>query len=231
MKGNLAIIPARGGSRRIPRKNIKHFLDKPVIAYSIQAALDSGLFEEVMVSTDDAEIAAIAKQYGATVPFTRSAKNADDHATTSAVLEEVLLAYSGLNREFQAACCLYPCAPFITSTLLRNAYDKLHSEGLDCVLPVVAYGNSIWRSLAVNDDGQLRMNWPENAPKRTQDLPAAYHDAGQFYFFNVPHFLNTKDLWKGNNGAVILPETAVQDIDTEQDWVLAELKYKLLNRL
>src|SRR5438270_12846523 len=178
----VAIITARGGSRRIPRKNIRPFLGRPIIAYSIEAALGSGLFDEVMVSTDDDEIAAVAEEHGAAVPFRRSAAMSDDHATTADVLQEVLGEYGGRGRSFDHACCIYPTAPFVTAERLRVAFARLTASGADCVIPVARFGFPIWRAFCMDDD-RLSYVWPEHAPKRSQDLPPAFHDAGQFYFF------------------------------------------------
>jgi N-acylneuraminate cytidylyltransferase len=226
----LAIIPARGGSKRIPRKNIKAFLGKPIIAYSIEAALQSGLFEEVMVSTDDAAIAEVARRYGAQVPFLRSATTADDFATTADVLLEVLGQYKQAGKSFDYGCCLYPTAPLVQVTTLQMAFTLLTTHTYDSVFPVLQYSYPIWRSLKL-EAGKASLNWPEHLNARSQDLPAAYHDAGQFYWFSVSTFLEKRKLFTDNTGAVKLPELEVQDIDTETDWKLAELKYKLLHNL
>ncbi|WP_439883135.1 pseudaminic acid cytidylyltransferase [Pontibacter sp. MBLB2868] len=227
---SLAIIPARGGSKRIPRKNIKDFLGKPIIAYTIEAALNSGLFEEVMVSTDDEEIAAMARQYGAVVPFLRSPETSDDFATTAAVLSEVLQKYAAQGRAFDYACCLYPTAPFVTGKMLSEAYGKLMAGDFDTVFPVLRYSYPIWRSLRVEGDRAV-LNWPEHLESRSQDLPPAFHDAGQFYWFRVGRFLEKLALFTDRSGAIELSELEVQDIDSETDWKLAELKYKLLHHL
>ncbi|MEJ8756749.1 pseudaminic acid cytidylyltransferase [Pontibacter sp. H259] len=226
----IAIIPARGGSKRIPRKNIKDFLGKPIIAYSIQTALESGLFDEVMVSTDDFEIADIAKKYGATVPFMRDAATADDHATTAAVLSEVLQNYTAQGKHYDIGCCIYPTAPLLTIASLQEAYQQLQTKNFATVFPVLKYSYPIWRSLKIEDD-KIALNWPEHLNSRSQDLPAAYHDAGQFYWFKTDRFLDTHKLFTDNTGAIELQELEVQDIDTETDWKLAELKYKLINQL
>lgn len=228
MKGNIAIIPARGGSKRIPGKNIKDFLGKPIIAYSIEAAYKSKLFDVIMVSTDDLSIAEEAIKYGAVVPFIRSNKNADDFATTTDVLAEVLETYRQQKTEFKYACCLYPCAPFITEGILTMAFNKLREENFNCVMPVLPFSFPIWRSVTIGNNQKLNIIWPENMPKRSQDLDKAFHDAGQFYFFDVVHFLKVRDLWNGNIGGIELDEMGAQDIDTITDWKIAELKYKLL---
>lgn len=223
--GNLCIIPARGGSKRIPRKNVKHFLGKPIIAYSIEAALKSGLFSEVMVSTDDAEIAEIAKKFGAKVPFLRSRKTADDFATTLDVLTEVLAEYKKIGREFEHVCCIYPTAPLLKIEALKAGFEKLTTENLDSVFPVTEFSFPIWRSVQL-EDGKTKMMWPEHANARSQDLPKAYHDAGQWYWF-VPSKIRGS-LFTQNTGSIVLPQTEVQDIDNETDWQMAELKYEKL---
>ena len=222
---NIAIITGRGGSKRIPRKNIRDFLGKPIIAYSIEAALESGLFDEVMVSTDDQEIADIARQYGAVVPFIRSEKNSDDFSGTGDVLIEVINEYRKLNKEFDYGCCLYPTAPFVTPNKLKESFTLLRDKQFDTVFPVVEFSFPILRALKM-EDGKVAPVWPEHYSKRSQDLAPAYHDAGQFYWFEISSFLETKSLVSGNTGAIIVEENSVQDIDTEDDWNLAEMKYK-----
>ena len=176
----IAIITARGGSKRIPKKNIKEFCGKPIIAYSIRAALDSGIFDEVMVSTDSEEIAEIARAYGAKVPFMRSAKTSDDFATTADVLMEVLERYQEMDRTFDVMSCIYPTAPFVTPQKLQRAYDTLTKEQAVMAMPVVAFSYPPQRSYVLNGN-MLEMKWKENYNKRSQDLEKMYHDAGQFY--------------------------------------------------
>ena len=224
---NICIIPARGGSKRIPRKNVKEFLGKPIIAYSIEAALKSGLFDEVMVSTDDQEIAEIAKQYGASVPFMRSEKTANDFATTKDVLDEVLAGYQKLGISFDAMCCIYATAPLITAQDVKDAYTRLTQSDFTCVYPVVQFSYPIWRCLDVADDGSMKRHWPEFENSRSQDLPKEYHDTGTFYWYK----LQDNAIQTGKIGAIIVPEERVQDIDTETDWKLAEMKYKLLRNI
>lgn len=224
----LAIIPARGGSKRIPRKNIKDFAGKPIIAYSIKAALDSGLFSEVMVSTDDAEIAEIAQQHGATIPFLRSAENANDYATTASVLLEVLAKYQEQGQTFDYLCCLYPTAPLITSVRLIEAFEVLKNQNLDSVFPVLAYGHPIQRAMVMQDH-HIQMQRPENMLVRSQDLEKTYHDSGQFYWMNTQRFLETEQVFMNKSGAIVLSEMEAQDIDNEDDWKLAELKFKMKN--
>lgn len=224
MCSSIAIITARGGSKRIPRKNIKTFCGKPIIAYSIEAALQSGLFEEVMVSTDDEEIARIAGEYGAKVPFMRSRESAGDYASTDDVLLEVLTAYKERGREFASFCCLYPTAPFVTADKLRTAMGLL--EKADSVMPVVAFSFPPQRCMVINEAGELRMKWPEHARTRSQDLEPYYHDCGQFYCCRTQPFMQygTTDLPRMI--PMIMSEMEVQDIDNQDDWAIAELKYQ-----
>ena len=222
---SIAIITARGGSKRIPGKNKKEFLGKPILSYSIEAAVSSGVFDEVMVSTDDEEIAQIARKAGAFVPFMRSAETSNDYATTSDVLKEVLEKYRQLGKEFETACCIYPTAPFITAEKLKCAMEKLVREQSDCVMPVVRFSFPPQRSLVIRE-GMLTFKWPENQLVRTQDLEPFYHDCGQFYCFSVESFTKTGLVISGKVLPVEVPETEVQDIDEPSDWELAEIKFK-----
>lgn len=224
---NLAIIPARGSSKRIPKKNIKEFLGKPIIAYSIEAAIESELFDEIMVSTDDEEIAEIAKRYGAKVPFFRSKEAANDTATTTEALIEVLNQYKEREIEFENACCIYPTAPFVTNELLNNSFN-IFEKGFDTLFPIVRYSYPIQRSLSVKDK-KVSMVWPEYLNSRSQDLDLRFHDAGQFYWFRINTFLEKRKLFTSNSGYLEINELLVQDIDNETDWKIAELKFKLLN--
>jgi len=223
---NLCIIPARGGSKRIPRKNIKEFLGKPIIAYSIETALETGLFGEVMVSTDDTEIAEVAQRYGAKVPFMRSAETANDFASTAEVLKEVVDKYKELGRDFDNFCCFYATAPLVQSNDVVAAFERLQQSDFTCVYPVVQFSYPIWRCLDIAEDGTMKRHWPEYENSRSQDLPKEYHDTGTFYWYK------TKEWLAGDVkiGGIIVDETSIQDIDTETDWKLAEMKYKLLNR-
>jgi N-acylneuraminate cytidylyltransferase len=221
---SIAIIPARGGSKRIPRKNIKDFLGKPIIAYSINAAVKSGLFTDVMVSTDDDEIAAIAKEYGASVPFMRSEKNSTDHANTMDVIFEVLDMYKDSGSTFDHACCIYPTAPLTQVEDIRKGFDLLNSKGLACVFPAVAFSYPIWRGLERSNE-EVKMIWPEHVNTRSQDLKTVYHDAGQWYWFKLTDIIEWE--WPHHSDFIILPEERVQDIDTNTDWKLAEMKCKL----
>lgn len=225
---NIAIIPARGGSKRIPRKNIKSFCGKPIITYSIEAALKSGLFNVVIVSTDDEEIAAVAKAAGAEVPFMRSDKNSDDYAGTVDVLLEVLSEYKKQNIKFDNVCCIYPTAPFVFSDRLYEAFQMLNEKHYDSVFPICAFSFPILRALQLSSNNQVSMIWPENMNKRSQDIPLAYHDAGQFYWCKTLPLMLSKKIYSDNSGAIVLNETEVQDIDNENDWLIAEMKFKLL---
>ncbi len=226
----LAIIPARGGSKRIPRKNIKLFLGKPIISYSIEAAISSGLFDEVMVSTEDHEIAEIAKHYGAKVPFFRSIKNSSDTATTIDVIAEVTEEYRQIGREFEYTCCIYSCAPFVTKEVLKKSFCKLEVEKLDCIFPITKYGHPIQRALKINAKGYIEMVEPQNMQIRTQDFEPSYHDLGQFYFFKTNEVISNNQLWTTNTGYLELADLESHDIDTEYDWEIAEFKFKYLQK-
>ena len=223
--GALAIITARGGSKRIPNKNKKLFLGKPILCYSIEAALASGLFEEVMVSTDDEEIARIARDAGASVPFMRSERTANDFATTDDVLLEVLAEYEKRGENFAYMACLYPTAPFVTAEKLRNAFRILEEQNAAAVMPVVRFSFPPQRGMTVRD-GRLVYCYPENAQKRSQDLEAMYHDCGQFYFYRTEAFLAGGGDPAEGYVPIVMPETEVQDIDSPEDWEIAELKYR-----
>lgn len=228
---NLCIIPARGGSRRIPRKNIRNFLGKPIIAYSIETALRSGLFEEVMVSTDDEEIAEISRQYGAQVPFLRSKQNSDDFATTLDVLLEVVNEYRILKIDFKNICCIYPTAPLILQHDLKSGYDKLINEKWSSVFPVVKFSYPIWRGLQILKNKKIQMIWSEYVDTCSQDLSEVYHDAGQWYWIELKEMVKSKQIMSDNSSFVELSPMKVQDVDQEADWQMAELKYGVLQSL
>jgi pseudaminic acid cytidylyltransferase len=227
MENCLAIITARGGSKRIPGKNIKLFLGKPIIEYSIIAAKNAGCFDEVMVSTDDMRIGELASSMGAIIPFKRSVETSNDHATTAEVITEVLNEYKKIGKEFKYCCCIYPTAPFITKEKLKIAYNKLISSGADSVVPVVRFGFPILRSFKI-EEGLIKMNWAEYMNSRSQDLPPSFHDCGQFYFIKVENFLKHKKLFTEFTIPFEMPESEVQDIDNEEDWKVAEIKYTFL---
>lgn len=224
---NIAIITARGGSKRIPRKNIKMFRGKPIIAYSIETALRSNLFDYVMVSTDDEEISEVAVKYGAQVPFKRSQKNADDFSGTADVILEVLNDLQTIGKQFENVCCIYPTAPFISVKTLSDSYNLLKKNNFDSVFPVCQFSFPIQRALEINNSKVSMVN-PENVNMRSQDLAPRYHDAGQFYWMKTAVFLTEKKIFTANTGSIILSELQVQDIDNETDWKLAELKHSLL---
>lgn len=223
----IAIITARGGSKRIPRKNIREFCGKPILAYSVEAAVYSGLFDEVMVSTDDREIAEIGKQYGARVPFYRSERTSDDYATTNDVLLEVLEEYEKRGEYFEAACCLYPTAPFVTAEKLKNAMELLLASDADTLIPVVAFSYPPQRAMVVKED-RLVFEYPQYIDARSQDLTPHYHDVGQFYCFRTEAYRKNKKLMLGNILPMVISELEVQDIDNLTDWEIAEMKYRLM---
>ena len=226
----LAIIPARGGSKRIPRKNIREFAGRPMIQHSIDAARLAGCFEEIMVSTDDEEIAHIARHAGAKVPFMRSEATANDFATTADVINEVLDRYASQGREFDAICCLYATAPFVSPRRLLQGAAIIESGEAKGAFTCVRYSYPIQRCLVRDNEGYVKMMFPEYATTRTQDLQPTYHDAGQFYFITVESFRKHNTLWAPETLPIVLPESEVQDIDTPEDWEIAEMKYET-NRL
>lgn len=222
---SVAIITARGGSKRIPKKNIKLFCGKPIIAYSIEAALQSGCFDTVMVSTDSEEIASIAKKYGAHVPFLRSTTTSNDYATTADVLCEVIHEYELRGQYYDTLCCIYPTAPFITADKLEMAIKMYHDIGGDSLIPVVRYSFPPQRAMLIRD-GFLKYQYPQYERSRSQDLEPIYHDCGQFYICSTSMLLKRKSLIGDRLIPFEIPEEEVQDIDTLSDWVLAETKYK-----
>lgn len=225
---SIGIITARGGSKRIYKKNIKEFCGKPILSYSIEAALKAGIFDEVMVSTDDKEIADIGKAAGAAIPFMRSEKTSDDYATTRDVLVEVVEEYKARGMEFDTVCCIYPTAPFITAEKLKKAMELLLQENADCVSPVVRYSFPPQRCYVIQE-GRLQYKWQEYRSCRSQDLEPYYHDCGQFYVYKTDSLLYKKrEEWM--HLPVIVPEMEVQDIDSEEDWKIAELKYQVMEK-
>jgi len=226
---NIAIIPARGGSKRIPKKNIKNFFGKPIISYSIKAAIKSNLFSEIMVSTDDIEIAEISKKYGANIPFLRSTKNADDYATLSDVIIEVINNYEKLGKSFDNICCILPTAPFISPERLKEAFNLLKQLNFDSIFAVVKYSYPIFRALEFTENNKIKMIWPEYLYTRSQDIKPAYYDSGSFYWVKTKALIKEKSLFCNNGSAIVLSEIEAQDIDNESDWKIAELKFKFLN--
>lgn len=226
MGKSIAIITARGGSKRIPHKNIKDFCGRPIISYPIEAALASECFDEVMVSTDDEQIAKISREYGAKIPFLRGEKNSGDFAGTVDVIEEVLGVYEKRGEKFETACCIYPTAPFVTKEKLQQAM-KLLSEA-DSVMPVVRYPCSPLWALSLKEN-TIEPMWPEYLNYRSQDLQEMYYDCGQFYCFWVRKFQESRNLIMGKTLPIKLKEWEVQDIDNPSDWKIAELKFQYMN--
>ena len=223
MGKRIAIITARGGSKRIPKKNIREFLGKPILAYSIEAALGSGLFDEVMVSTDSEEIAEVARQYGASVPFMRSQRTSNDFAITHDVLEEVIFEYKKRGKEFSELCCIYPCVPFLKPSSLKSAYELMKSKGANSVMPVCRYPAPVEWAMRINDD-VLFADDVEKQLIRSQDLKPAYFDAGMFYFYRTEIFMQERTTLFPNTIGYVIDESECQDIDTPDDWKMAEMK-------
>lgn len=225
----LAVIPARGGSKRIPRKNIKDFYGKPMIAWSIEAALKSNCFDEVWVSTDDKEIADIAIEYGAKVPFMRPVHLSDDYATTADVMQHATQAFSQLQGQSpDYICCLYATAPFVQANDLQAGLQLLKNNPLDYVFSATTFAFPIQRAIKLNQDGNVEMFQPENFSKRSQDLDEAWHDAGQFYWGTAKAWLEKCPVFSSKSRIVELPRARVQDIDTLEDWQIAELLFGAL---
>lgn len=225
----IAIITARGGSKRIPGKNIKEFCGKPILAYSVEAAVNAGIFDTVMVSTDTAEIAETACRFGAEVPFFRSKRTSGDFATTNDVLVEVLEEYGKLGEHFDLGCCIYPTAPFVTAKKLVGAVEQLEESTADTLIPVTPFSYPPQRAMVV-EDGRLKFKYPEYLDSRSQDLERQYHDTGQFYVFRTDAFLKNRRLMTGDILPLVVSELEVQDIDNETDWKIAEMKYRLMER-
>lgn len=227
---NIAIIPARGGSKRIPRKNIKLFCGKPMIVWSIEAALRSGCFDQVFVSTDDEEIATVAVSAGAKVPFLRPAALADDYSSTEDVVIHAINALASQGIDPALICCVYPTAPMVQPTDLQTGLRMMQQGDLHFALSVTSFAYPIQRALKVNSEGCLAMFYPEFAESRSQDLEEAFHDAGQFYWGTKDAWLQRSDIFGAQSAPVLLPRYRVQDIDTPEDWVNAELLFTLLQQ-
>jgi pseudaminic acid cytidylyltransferase len=225
---NLAIIPARGGSKRIPRKNIKLFHGKPMIAYSIEAAKQSGCFDRVIVSTDDQEIADVALRYGAEVPFLRPEKLSDDHATTMDVMQHALNWCEAKGWEVENVCCLYATAPFVLPEYLQQGYQCLSSENAQFVFSAAIFSFPIQRAIKLSPAGEISMFYPEHEQVRSQDLAEAYHDAGQFYWGKASAFKNALPIFSTHSRVILMPRSRTQDIDTPEDWEFAEILYSAL---
>lgn len=225
----LAVIPARGGSKRIPRKNIKSFCGKPMIAWSIEAALQSGCFDHVVVSTDDAEIAEVARQCGAQVPFMRPTTLSDDHTGTIPVIRHAIEWFSKRGQVSDQVCCIYATAPFIGAADIRRGLDILTGVGSDYAFAVTKYPFPIQRAIRITDQGRVAMFDPEHFNTRSQDLEEAYHDAGQFYWGRATAWLTGKVIFGPHAAAIQLPRYRVQDIDTDEDWQMAEYLFHAVN--
>lgn len=225
MKNNaIAIIPARGGSKRIPRKNIKNFLGYPIIYYSINAALKSDLFDEVMVSTEDKEIAGVSKKFGAEVPFLRSRETSDNRVSLKDVIFEILNIYHQKGINFDYICCILPTAPLLTVENLKKTFQLLKEKNSDAVIPVIKYSYPIQRALKI-ENGLLKMVLPRNLHVNSQNLVPSYHDAGQFYWLKVKSFLKQKEFFMEKTLPFEISELEAHDIDNKEDWKIAEFKY------
>lgn len=227
MPSSVCIITARGGSKRIPRKNVRDFCGKPMLAYSVETAVTSGIFDVVMVSTDDDEIADVAREYGAEVPFMRSEATSNDFATTADVLCEVLSEYDKRGTKFDTMCCLYPTAPFVQVSELKEASGMIEA-GASSVIPVTSFDFPPLRGFRVAEDGSLEYAFPEYAQTRSQDLPEMVHDCGRFYFAKVASFLESGSFITDKTKSLRIPSRLVQDIDTPEDWEMAEQKYRAM---
>lgn len=225
---NVAIIPARGGSKRIPRKNIKQFCGKPIIAHSILAARQSGLFDRIIVSTDDKEISEVASAWGADVPFVRPQELADDHTVTTDVIHHAIEWLHANDTVYEYACCIYPTAPLIRAEDLRQGYEQLSNSDKLFALSVTEFPSPIFRALKKTKSNGLAMFWPEYLNTRSQDLPEAYHDAGQFYWGRAKAFLMGLSMFEEHSLPIVLSRCLVQDIDTPADWEQAERMYQLI---
>jgi N-acylneuraminate cytidylyltransferase len=225
---NIAIIPARGGSKRIPRKNIKEFHSKPMIAYSIEAAKESGCFDRIIVSTDDEEIAKVATKYGAEVPFIRPADIANDFATTLDVMQHAIDWCKQQQWAIDKVCCIYATAPFILPEYIQKGLAELSCDDVQYAFSATTFPFPIQRAISLTENGFVEMISPEHKNTRSQDLPEAYHDAGQFYWGKVNAFEEGKAIFDKHSKMVLLPRKRVQDIDTKEDWDLAEALFAVL---
>jgi N-acylneuraminate cytidylyltransferase len=222
----LAVIPARGGSKRIPRKNIRPFAGRPIIAYSIQAAIESGLFDRIIVSTDDAEIAAVARAWRAETPFVRPASLADDHTPVSAVVKHAIRWAIDDGIAVSHACCIYAAAPFVQAADLRRAFEMMRANGNGYALSITSYPFPILRAIRFTTAGMIEPIFPQHILTRSQDLEDAYHDAGQFFWGTAEAFLGDVPVFSAASVPVVLSSHVVQDIDTPEDWRRAELLYR-----
>jgi N-acylneuraminate cytidylyltransferase len=226
----IAVIPARGGSKRIPRKNIRMFCGKPIIAYSISAAQQTGLFDQVVVSTDDEEIATVAREFGAATPFVRPKEIADDFTGTNAVVKHAVAWFNSQSNDVTHACCLYATAPLVQARFITEGYEAVSRSDAAFAFSVTSYAFPIQRAVRITPEGRVDAIYPEHRMTRSQDLEHAYHDAGQFYWGTARAFLEDMPLFAPHSIGVILPRHLVQDIDTLEDWNQAELMYGAINR-
>jgi pseudaminic acid cytidylyltransferase len=226
----IAVIPARGGSKRIPRKNIRAFCGKPIIAYSISAAQQTGLFDQIVVSTDDEEIASVAREFGATTPFVRPKEISDDFTGTNAVVKHAVAWFNAQSNHVTHACCLYATAPLMQARFIAEGYDALSRSDAAFAFSVTSYAFPIQRAVRITPEGRVDAIYPEHRMTRSQDLEHAYHDAGQFYWGTARAFLEDMPLFAPHSIGVILPRHLVQDIDTLEDWNQAELMHGAINR-
>ena len=224
----VAIIPARGGSKRIPRKNIKEFCGKPMIAYAIEAAKQSELFEKIIVSTDDEEIASIARSYGAEIPFLRPKELSDDFTGTGAVARHALSWLQEHGEHFDYVCTIYATTPLLEPLYLREGFDRLKNSDAIHAFSCTSMPFPIQRTFKITPKNRCEMFWPENAAKRSQDLEEAYQDAGQFYWSKLGS-QSTQPMFGSDSIPIVLPRHLVQDIDTPEDWIRAELMYKAIH--
>ncbi len=223
----IAVIPARGGSKRIPRKNIKYFHGKPIIAYSIEAAINSRCFDKVIVSTDDLEIAEIAKKYGAVVPYLRPSNISDDFTGTNVVVKNVIEWFLDQGTIVEYACCIYATAPFLQLKYIQEGFNNICKNSFDFSFSVTTFAFPVQRSLRIKDIG-VEPIWPDFILQRSQDLEEAYHDAGQFYWGTSEAFINEHELFSSESIPVVIPRYLTQDIDTPEDWTRAEIMFKVL---
>ncbi|PCK09087.1 MAG: pseudaminic acid cytidylyltransferase [Alteromonadaceae bacterium] len=225
----LAVIPARGGSKRIPRKNIRPFLGKPIIAYSIEAAIQSGCFDKVIVSTDDEGIAEVARELGAEIPFVRPASLSDDYCATTDVIKHAIEWYEQQGQSPEHVCCIYATAPFVSAERIREGWEKLQqSPELKYAFSITSFAFPIQRAVQLDAEQRVSMFQPEHYLTRSQDLPEAFHDAGQFYWGTSEAFKENAAFFKPWSAGIYVPRDYVQDIDTEEDWGVAERKFKTL---
>lgn len=222
----VAVIPARGGSKRIPRKNIRMFCGKPMITWSIEAARRAGCFDHIICSTDDDEIAGIAERAGAVVPFRRPSSLADDFSGTTAVIGHAVRAISDLGLVPELVCCVYPTAPFVRPDDLLEGLARIEAEDLDFVFPVTPYDFPVQRCVRRDDQGRISMLYPEHFRTRSQDLEVLFHDAGQFYWGRSQAWLEERIIFSSRSASIVLPGARVRDIDTEDDWAIAEAMFR-----